>query len=53
LLAWQRAAKAAGQSLQFLNPPASLQSLLQLYDVAQLLQLHVGATTSAPAAPLS
>ena len=53
LLAWQRAAKAAGQNLLFLNPPASLQSLLQLYDVAQLLQLHADATIPAPVAALS
>ncbi len=41
LLAWQRAALAAGHPLQLVNPPASLRSLIALYDVAELLDLHV------------
>lgn len=37
LLAWQRAAHARGRTLAFHNPPANLQSLIQLYGVAELL----------------
>ncbi|HYD94248.1 MAG TPA: STAS domain-containing protein [Noviherbaspirillum sp.] len=38
MLAWQRAARAKGKSLAFSNLPANLQSLVELYDVAGLLQ---------------
>lgn len=38
LLAWQRAARSGGKTLQFLHPPANLLSLAQLYGVAALLQ---------------
>jgi phospholipid transport system transporter-binding protein len=38
LLAWQRAARRIGKSLAFLNIPANLHSLAQLYGVADLLQ---------------
>lgn len=38
LLAWQRAAKARGAMLVLRNMPASLDSLMALYDVRSLLQ---------------
>jgi phospholipid transport system transporter-binding protein len=38
LLAWQRAAKKLGRTLVFTNLPHNLQSLAQLYGVAELLQ---------------
>jgi phospholipid transport system transporter-binding protein len=38
LLAWRRAAQAQGHTLRFRNLPANLQSLAQLYGVADLLQ---------------
>jgi phospholipid transport system transporter-binding protein len=37
LLAWQRAARAKGAVLNFVNLPPSLQSLVQLYGVDGLL----------------
>jgi phospholipid transport system transporter-binding protein len=37
LLAWQRAAQAQGRTLTFTNLPSNLQSLAQLYGVADLL----------------
>lgn len=37
LVAWRRAALKRGSQLTFRNPPASLQSLAELYDVADLL----------------
>lgn len=37
LLAWQRAARKAGKSLVLSNFPANLQSLADLYGVADLL----------------
>ncbi len=42
LLAWQRAARASGKSLEFSNLPANLQSLVDLYDVTELLYLVSG-----------
>lgn len=39
LLAWQRAARERRQALTFTNLPPNLQSLVQLYDVAELLRL--------------
>lgn len=37
LIAWQRAARSKGVTLSFLNMPANLRSLLELYGVAELL----------------
>lgn len=37
MLAWQRAARSSGKSLVFSNLPANLVSLINLYDVAELL----------------
>lgn len=37
MLAWQRAARSNGKSLMFSNLPANLQSLVNLYDVEELL----------------
>lgn len=37
LLAWQRAASKRGAALTFNNLPANLRSLVELYDVADLL----------------
>jgi phospholipid transport system transporter-binding protein len=37
LLAWQRAARKNGKSLVFSNLPVNLQSLVNLYDVDELL----------------
>lgn len=47
LLAWQRAALTAGHPLQLVNLPASLRSLIALYDVAELLDLHAAPPASA------
>jgi len=37
LVAWRRAASARGAPLTFRNAPVNLQSLAELYDVADLL----------------
>ncbi|MEO7497302.1 MAG: STAS domain-containing protein [Massilia sp.] len=37
LLGWQRAARAAGAQLSFVNLPASLQSLTTLYGVDEFI----------------
>jgi phospholipid transport system transporter-binding protein len=37
LLEWLRAARQGGHQLEFVNMPASLASLIQLYDVAELI----------------
>lgn len=37
MLAWQRVARGKGKSLRFTNLPANLQSLIDLYDVTELL----------------
>jgi len=37
LLAWQRRARKAGQTLVYLNVPASLRKLASLYGVDELL----------------
>lgn len=37
MLAWQRAAQAKGVRLEFINMPAALRSLAQLYGVDTLL----------------
>lgn len=41
LLAWQRAAKAAGRTLEFGTLPANLQSLAELYGVTPLLNAQI------------
>ncbi len=38
LLAWRRAAEAAGVSLRITGAPSGVQSLANLYGVAELLQ---------------
>jgi len=45
LLAWQRAAKAAGRTLDFGTLPANLQSLAELYGVTPLLNAQILATS--------
>jgi phospholipid transport system transporter-binding protein len=47
MVAWRRAALERGTNLRFLNTPAPLQSLVQLYGVAELL--YPNAADSAPA----
>lgn len=37
LLEWQRAARALGKTIHFQNIPASLESLIALYGVSELL----------------
>lgn len=37
LLAWKRAAREQGRTLKFTNLPPNLQSLIDLYGVAELL----------------
>ncbi|HJU71134.1 MAG TPA: STAS domain-containing protein [Paucimonas sp.] len=49
LLAWQRAARERQQALTFTNLPPNLQSLVQLYDVAELLRLAPRSEASAGA----
>lgn len=46
MLAWQRAARSNGKSLEFSNLPANLQSLVNLYDVDELL--HTSIRTDLP-----
>lgn len=41
MLAWQRAAKARGTTLRFDHLPDNLKTLVELYDVAELLSLNV------------
>ncbi len=41
LLEWLRAADCQGNTLQFINLPASLESLIQLYGVAELIPVIV------------
>ncbi len=41
LFAWQRAARSKGGSVRIANPPASLLSLAELYDLTDLLPLQV------------
>ena len=41
LLEWLRAARQKGYSLQFINMPASLESLIQLYGVVGLIPVPV------------
>lgn len=49
MLAWQRAARLGGKSLSFSNLPPSLQSLVELYDVAELLHTpHDGGRADLP-----
>ena len=42
LLEWLRAADRQGNTLQFANLPASLESLIQLYGVAELIPVVSG-----------
>ncbi len=51
LLAWQRAAKARGLTLELRNLPASVQSLAALYDVASLLGLPTTAAAASAGNP--
>ena len=37
LLEWLRAARQGGYRLQFINMPASLESLIQLYGIVELI----------------
>jgi phospholipid transport system transporter-binding protein len=37
MLAWQRAARRNKLHVEFVNVPSNLQSLMQMYDVAELL----------------
>lgn len=50
LLEWLRAARQKGYPLQFINMPASLESLIQLYGVAELIPVPVNQTTDPSAA---
>ncbi len=50
LLEWLRAARQKCYSLQFINMPASLESLIQLYGVAELILVPVNKTTDQSAA---
>lgn len=52
LIGWQRAAIRQGSTLAFTNVPANLQSLAQLYGVAELLQSAPAATTGHADSPL-
>ncbi|MGH8807961.1 MAG: STAS domain-containing protein [Noviherbaspirillum sp.] len=47
MLAWQRAARSGGKTLVFSHVPASLQSLCDLYGVAELLHSSAGAESRA------
>lgn len=40
IFAWMRVAKAAGKSINIVNPPPSLLSLAAVYGVADLLPQH-------------
>lgn len=46
LLEWLRAARQKGCSLQFINMPASLESLIQLYDVMELIPVSAPVQTA-------
>ena len=46
LLEWLRAARKHTNSLQFINMPESLNSLIQLYDVVELIPVSINQTTS-------
>lgn len=50
LVAWKRAAHAAGQSLRFIHFPENLRSLAHLYGVADLLGIGDQAQHADPAA---
>lgn len=41
VFAWQRAARTVGGTVRIANPPASLLSLAELYDLTDLLPLQV------------
>lgn len=44
LVAWQRAARQRGNTLEFTGLPANLGSLVELYGVSELLPPSAGAT---------
>jgi len=46
LLEWLRATRKNTYPLQFINLPESLKSLIQLYDVVELIPVSVNQTTS-------
>ena len=46
LLEWLRATRKNTYSLQFINMPESLNSLIQLYDVVELIPIPVNQTAS-------
>lgn len=46
LLEWLRATRKNTDSLQFINMPESLKSLIQLYDVVELIPVSVNQATS-------
>ena len=46
LLEWLRATRKNTYPLQFINLPGSLRSLIQLYDVVELIPVSVNQTTS-------
>lgn len=46
LLEWLRATRKNTFPLQFINLPESLRSLIQLYDVVELIPVSVNQTTS-------
>ncbi len=46
LLEWLRATRKNTYPLQFINLPESLRSLIQLYDVVELIPVSVNQTTS-------
>lgn len=46
LLEWLRATRKNSYPLQFINLPESLRSLIQLYDVVELIPVSVNQTTS-------
>lgn len=45
LLEWLRAARKKGCQLQFINLPANLESLIQLYGIAELIPVAPGHDT--------
>jgi phospholipid transport system transporter-binding protein len=49
LLAWRRASQQLRKQLAYLNPPANLRALAELYGVSELL--HIVASAEPHAAP--
>lgn len=50
LLAWQRAARKLGKTLEFLNLPENLHSLMHMYGVAEILLSPGSSSTPSSAA---